>query len=258
VKLGALAGAIQIGLIILLSQAVTVNAADIKVLSTHAALEVLGELGPQFERATGHKLSFSYDPANIIKRQIEGGAAFDVAIVTRSVIDDLAKQDKIVPDSRIDIARSGLGVAVRKGAPKPDISTVEGFKHTMLSAKSIVRSTEGTSGLYFEKLLDRLGIAEDMRGKITLGPSGRVAEFVARGEVDMAVQQVSELLPVTGTEFVGPFPPELQLYTVFSAGVSTASRDREAAKALINFLTAPAAGPVLKAKGLEPIVRDGK
>ena len=257
-KLGPLAGAIQIGLIILLSQAVTVNAADIKVLSTHAALEVLGELGPQFERATGHKLSFSYDPANIIKRQIEGGAAFDVAIVTRSVIDDLAKEDKIVPDSRIDIARSGLGAAVRKGAPKPDISTVEGFKHTMLSAKSIVRSTEGTSGLYFEKLLDRLGIAEDMRGKITLGPSGRVAEFVARGEVDMAVQQVSELLPVTGTEFVGPFPPELQLYTVFSAGVSTASRDREAAKALINFLTAPAAGPVLKAKGLEPIVRDGK
>jgi molybdate transport system substrate-binding protein len=243
---------------VLLSQAVTVNAAEIKVLSTHAALEVLSELGPQFERATGHKLSFNYDPANIIKRQIEGGAAFDVAIVTRSVIDDLAKEDKIVPDSRIDIARSGLGAAVRKGAPKPDISTVEGFKHAMLSAKSIVRSTEGTSGLYFDKLLDRLGIAEVMRGKITLGPSGRVAEFVARGEVEMAVQQVSELLPVTGTEFVGPFPPELQLYTVFSAGVSTASKDWEAAKALINFLAAPAAAPVLKAKGLEPILRDGK
>ena len=149
---------------------VTVNAAEIKVLSTHAVFEVLSELGPQFERTTGHRLSFSYDPANVIKRQIEGGAAFDVAIVTRQVIDDLAKQGKIMPDTQSDIGRSGLGVAVRKGAPKPDIATIEGFKRTMLAAKSVVRSAEGTSGVYFEKLLDRLGIAEAMRGKIRLGP----------------------------------------------------------------------------------------
>jgi molybdate transport system substrate-binding protein len=210
-------------------------------------------LGPQFESATGHKLSFSYDPANIIKRQIENGAAFDLAIVTRGAIDDLVKLGKIFPDTCVDIARSGLGLAVRKGAPKPDIGTVESFKQAMLAAKSVIRSTEGTSGLHFEKVLDRLGIADQMKGKIRLGPSGRVAEFVARGEVEIAVQQVSELLPVVGAELVGPFPPELQLVTVFSAGVSTTSKEPKAAKALIDFLAAPTAASVIKAKGLEPI-----
>jgi molybdate transport system substrate-binding protein len=229
-------------IILLLSQDITANAAEIKVLSTHAVLEVLSELGPQFERSTGHKLSFSYDPANIIKRQIEGGSAFDIAIVTRGVIDDLTK-------------RSGLGVAVREGAPKPDISAVDGFKLALLSTKSLIRSTEGTSGIYFEKLLERLGIADEMRSKIRLGPSGRLAEFVARGEVEMAVQQVSELLPVQGSQFVGPFPPELQLYTIFSAGISPVSENREAAEAFIKSLTASTAVPLLKAKGLEPISR---
>ncbi len=231
------------------------TAVEIRVLSTHAAFEVLSELGPRFERTTGHRLSIGYDPANVIKRHIDGGAAFDVVIVTRPVIDDLAKQGKIIPDTCIDIGRSGLGVAVRKGAAKPDIGTIEAFKRALLAAKSVVRSKDGTSGLYFEKLLDRLGIAEAMRGKIRLGPSGRVAELVASGEAEMAVQQVAELLPVTGAEFVGPFPPELQLYTVFSAGVGTAAKNRETAKALIDSLTAPSAAALFKAKGLEPILR---
>jgi molybdate transport system substrate-binding protein len=245
----------QTALTILLSQGITANAGEIKVLSTHAALEVLSELGPRFERSTGHKLSFSYDPANIIKRQIESGSAFDIAIVTRGVIDDLTKQGKIAADSRTDFGRSGLGIAVREGALKPDISTVDGFKNALLSTKSLIRSTEGTSGIYFEKLLERLGIADEMRSKIKLGPSGRLAEFVARGEVEMAVQQVSELLPVQGSQFVGPFPPELQLYTVFSAGISPASENREAAEAFIKTLTDSSAVPLLKAKGLEPISR---
>ena len=231
------------------------NAAEIRVLSTHAAFEVLSELGPRFERTTGRQLSIGYDPANVIKRHIDGGAAFDVAIVTRPVIDELARQGKIILDTCIDIGRSGLGVAVRKGAAKPDIGTVEAFKRTLLAAKAVVRSKEGTSGLYFETLLDRLGIAEAMRGKIVLGPSGRVAELVARGEADMAVQQVAELLPVTDTEFVGPFPPELQLYTVFAAGISAASTDREAAKAFIDSLTAPSAAALFKAAGLDPVTQ---
>lgn len=253
-RFGPLAFIVRTALTILLSQAITANAAEIKILSTHAAMEVISELGPQFERATGHKLSFSFDPANIIKRQIETGSAFDVAIVTRGVIDDLTKLGKIAADSRADIGRSGLGISVRKGAPAPDISTVDGFKRALLSAKSLIRSTEGTSGIYFEKLVERLGIADEMRGKIRLGPSGRLAEFVARGEVDMAVQQVSELLPVHDAQFVGPFPPELQLYTVFSAGISSASVNREAAEAFIKFLTASSAAPLLRAKGLEPAV----
>jgi molybdate transport system substrate-binding protein len=253
-RFGPLAVLVQTALIILLSQVISANAAEIKVLSTHAAMEVLSELGPQFERSTGHKLSFSYDPANIIKRQIEGGAAFDIAIVTRGVLDDLTKQGKIATDSGTDIGRSGLGVAVREGVPKPDIGTVDGFKRALLSAKSLICSTEGTSGIYFGKLLERLGIADEMRSKIKLGPSGRLAEFVARGEVEMAVQQISELLPVHGSQFVGPFPPELQLYTTFAAGISPASENREAAEAFIKFLTASPTVPLLKAKCLEPIV----
>jgi molybdate transport system substrate-binding protein len=241
------------GFITLVIQTNLGSATEIKVLSTHAALEVLSELGPQFEGATGYTLSFSYDPANAIKRQIENGAAFDVVIITREAVDDLVRQGKILPDTCVDIGRSGLGVSVRKGAPKPDISTVESFKRTLLSAKSVMRSTEGTSGLYFETLLNRLGIADEMKGKIKLGPSGRVAEFVARGEVEIAVQQVSELLPVIGADFVGPFPSELQLFTVFSAGVSTVSKEPKAAKAFIDFLTAPTSASVIKAKGLEPI-----
>jgi molybdate transport system substrate-binding protein len=218
-----------------------------------APLEVLSELGPQFEGTTGYTLSFSYDPANAIKRQIENGAAFDVVIVTRKSIDDLIRQGKVLHNTCVDIGRSGLGVSVRKGAPKPDISTVESFKQTMLHAKSVIRSTEGTSSLYFETLLNRLVIAEEMKGKIGLGPSGRVAEFVARGEVEIAVQQVSELLPVIGADFVGPFPSELQLFTVFSAGVSTVAKEPKAAKALIDFLKAPTSALVIKAKGPDPI-----
>jgi len=255
-RFGPLTVIVQTALTILLSQVIFANAAEIKVLSTHAAMEVLSDLGPQFERSTGHKLSFSYDAANVIKRQIEGGAAFDIAIVTRGAIDDLTKQGKIAADSRSDIYRSGLGVAVREGAPKPDISTVDGFKHALLSAKSLISSTEGTSGIYFEKLLERLGIADEMRSKTKLGPSDRtgwrLAEFVARGEVEMAVQQVSELLPVHGSQFVGQFPSELQLYTTFAAGISPASENREAAEAFIKFLTASPTVPLLKAKGLEP------
>ena len=231
------------------------NPADIRVLSTHAVLDALNELGPKFERATGHRLSIGYDPAKAVKRQIENGAAFDVAIVTRPVFDDLAAQGKILLETRADIGRSGLGAAVRKGAPKPDIATTEAFKRALLAAKSVVRSTEGTSGIYFEKLLDRLGIAEAMRDKVKLGPSGRVAELVARGEADMAVQQIAELLPVTGAQYAGPFPPELQLYSEFAAGVASASKHREAAKAFIATLTTPEAIALFTAAGLEPILR---
>ena len=231
------------------------NPADIRVLSTHAAMGVLNELGPKFERATGHRLSIGYDPAKAVKRQVENGAAFDVAIVTRPVFDDLAAQGKILLETRADIGRCGLGVAVRKGAPKPDIATTEAFKRALLAAKSLVRSTDGTSGIYFGTLLDRLGIAEAMRDKVKLGPSGRVAELVARGEADMAVQQIAELLPVTGAQYAGPFPPELQLYSEFAAGVASASKHREAAKAFIATLTTPEAIALFTAAGLEPILR---
>ncbi len=230
------------------------TAADIKILSTHAVVEVLNELAPAFERATGHRFSFQYNPSAAILREIDGGAAFDVAIVTRPAIDRLAAQGKIVRESCADIGRCGLGVAVRKGAHKPDIDTVESFKRALLAAKTVVRSRDGASGQYFETLLDRLGIAEAMHGKIVIGPAGRIAELVARGEAELAVQQVPELLPVTGADFVGPFPGELQVYTVFAAGVASASRQRAGAQAFIDALAAPSAAPLFKANGLEPIL----
>ena len=234
---------------------VTVNAAEIRVLSTHAVYEVMGGIGPAFERAHSCRLSISFDPANAIKRQIDSGAGFNVAIVSKKVLEDLVTQGDVRSETCADIGQSGLGVSVRKGAPKPDLTTLEGFKRALLAAKTVVRSKDGTSGIYFETLLERLGIAEQMRGKIRLGGSGRIAELVAIGDVEMAVQQISELLPVAGADYAGPFPPELQLYTMFSAGVGTNSEQPELAKALIGSLMTPAAVALLKTHGLEPVVR---
>jgi molybdate transport system substrate-binding protein len=226
--------------------------AEIKILSTHAVQEVLSELGPMFERASGLDLAIGYDPANALKRTIQAGTPFDVAIVTRIVIDELAREGKVRHETCKDICRSGLGVAVRQGAAAPDIATVDAFRRSLLAAHSIVRSKEGTSGLYFETLLDRLGIADAMRDKIMLGPSGRIAELVARGEADMAVQQIPELLPVKGVQYIGPLPGELQLWTVFAAGIGSAAKDPAAAKAFIEALVTPSAVALFRAKGLEP------
>jgi len=226
----------------------------VKVLSTHAVEEVLRELVPGFEARNGMSLTIDYDPANVLRRRIEDGVSFDVAIVTRPVIDALAGLGKMIRDTCVDIGRSGLGIAVREGMAKPDITTPDAFKRTLLSAKSIVRSKDGTSGLYFETLLTRLGIFEAMHGKIIMGESGRIAELVACGEAEMAIQQIPELLPVRGTDFVGPLPAELQLYTVFSAGVGVSASDRAAAKYFIDNLTSAGSSALFIAKGLEPVL----
>ena len=224
-----------------------------KVLSSHAVMEVLDALGPAFERESGVKLSVSYDPANVLKRRIDDGEAFDVAIATRAVLDALVGSGKILAHTRVDLGRSGLGVSVRKGAAKPNIATVESFTAALLAAKSIVRSRDGTSGIYFAKLLDQLGIADALRNRIVLGPSGRVAALVADGKAELAVQQISELLPVEGADFVGPFPEALQLYSMFSAGIGAGCKQRTAAKQLLAALTTPAAAALFKASGLEPV-----
>jgi molybdate transport system substrate-binding protein len=187
---------------------------DIKVLSTHAVIEVLAEFAPAFEKKTGYTFTCAYNPSAVIKREIEAGAAFDVAIITKAAIAELAKQGKVLAGSCKDIGRCGLGISVRADAPKPDISTVDMFKHALLSAKSIVRSRHGVSGQYFETLIERLGIADTLRDKIVVGPGGRVGELIVRGEAEIAVQQIPELMSVIGAEFVGPLPWELQLYTV--------------------------------------------
>lgn len=228
---------------------------ELKILSTHAVQEALRELLPEFERAAGIRAIIDFDPANALKRKIESGAKFDVAIVTRSVIDALVGQGLMLGESCVDLARSGLGIAVRSGASKPNIATIDAFKNALLRTRSVVRSKEGTSGVYFQTLLERLGIAEVMRNRIILGGSGRVAELVARGEAEYAVQQIPELLPVSGVELVGPLPPELQLYTIFSAGVGSASPNRSGACDLIAYLARQAVAPAYVTKGFEPIAR---
>lgn len=228
------------------------DAAEIKVFASNALKTALQELAPQFEKATEHKLTFNFNAAAMLKAEIENGAAFDLAILGGPAADDLIKQGKLVATTRTEIARSAAGLAVKKGAPKPDISTTEAFRQTMLAARSVAYSGAGSSGENFVRVLQRLGIAEEMKPKARVRPSGSTAELVVKGEAELAVQQISELLPVAGTQFVGPFPPELQVYTTFTGAVGPAARDPAAARALLEFLTAPDALPVIKAKGMEP------
>jgi molybdate transport system substrate-binding protein len=227
------------------------HAAEIKVLSSTALKTVLEELGPQFEKTTDNKLVFSFNPAAVLKGQIEKGAAFDVAILTAPLTDDLAKQEKIVAATRVNIARAGIGVAVRKGSPKPDISTTDAFKRALANATSIGFVAQGATGIYLKTLFENLGIADELKSKIKLldGPAG---EAVAKGEVEIGLTQISEILPYSAIELVGPLPGDIQRHTNFSAGVSAASKEAGSAEALIKFLAAPAAARVIKAKGLEP------
>jgi molybdate transport system substrate-binding protein len=227
------------------------SAAEIKVLSTNALKSVLEELGPQFEKSSEHKLVVTWSPAAVLKAEIEKGATFDVAFLTVAGVDDLAKQGKIAAATRATIARAGVGVAVRKGAPKPDISTTEAFKRALLNAKSIGFVAQGASGIYLKTLFEKLGIAEELKPKIKLLPTAAGAA-AANGEVEIAMTQISEILPYAGAELVGPLPPEIQLYTVFAGGVAANAKEAEGGKALIKFLTAPSALPVIKAKGMEP------
>lgn len=222
------------------------------VFSTHAVVEVLDALKDGFERTHGCRLAFTFDPTQAVRRRIENGEAFDVAIATRVGIDALAAAGRIAPETVVTLGRTGLGVSVHAGAPKPDIGSVEAFKRALLAAKSVVRSREGASGAYFETVMERLGITEAMRDKIVVAGSGRVAEYVARGDAELAVQQISELVPVKGADFVGPFPPELQQTTEFGAGVASASKAREQAAAFIALMAAPATAPLFTASGLEP------
>lgn len=247
-----LAGSLVVGFALALLTTAGSQAAEVKVLSTNGVKSVVEELAPQFEKATGHQLVISFAPANILKGRIEKGEEFDLAILTTSAADDLVNQGKLAAATRADIAQSVAGVAIRKGAPKPDIGTTEAFKRTLLAAKSIAYVEQGATGVYLKGLFERLGIAEQLKPKTKLLTGIGAAEAVARGEAELGFTQISEILPYAGAELAGPLPPEIQLYTVFPAAVGANARQPEAARALIKFLTTPAAASVIKAKGLEP------
>jgi molybdate transport system substrate-binding protein len=234
-----------------LGQPAIANAAEIHVWTTRAIATVLAEVGPQFERASGHRLHvYSGLPVDFEQR-VKAGNPLDVLISGSSPIDRWVKEGKLVAATRTDIARSGIGVEVRAGARKPDVSSVEAFKRTLLDAKSIAYLRVG-SGIYVHGLLERLGIAEAVTLKVTRPESDIVSELVAKGEVELGIVVITQILTTPGVELVGPLPPQIQSYVAFAAGVSVNSKAPDAAIQLIKFLTVPAAAPVIKAQGMEP------
>jgi molybdate transport system substrate-binding protein len=239
----------------LLVGAAWANAAEIKVLSSVALTSALDELAPVFERTTGNKLVIDYGVAVQLKERFLAGASADVLILTRQLMEDLQNQGRVTTGSLTNVAGTGVAVAVRAGAPKPDISSVEAFKRALVSVKSVVYADPakgGASGVYFARVIDRLGLTEQLRTKAILVPGAQAAEFVARGEAELGIAQTSEIVPVAGAELLGPFPGEIASVTIFTAGISAGTKMSEADKALIQFLSGPIAAPILKAKGFEP------
>ena len=230
------------------------TAAEIKVLTAGAMKAVVIALQPGFEASSGHKLVIDNDTAGGLAKRIGGGEAFDAAIITPGVVDELIKSGKMVAGSRADVAKVGVGVAYKVGAAKPDVSTVEAFKAALLAAKSvgyIDPKSGGSSGIYFAGLLQKLGIADQIKPKERLQMGGYVAELVAKGEAEIAVHQISEILPVKGVALAGPLPAAIQNYTTYSTGLSATAKDAAAARALLEHLKGTAATEVLKQKGME-------
>lgn len=227
------------------------SATDITVLSSTGLTSSLDQLKETFETRSGDRLVVTYATTGQLKKRIDEGEGFDLCILTAPMLDELIKNGKVTAP-RIDIARSGIGISIKKGAPKPDISTTDAFKRTILAAKSVAYTSTGASGAYFASLADKLGIGDAVRAKAHIVPGGPAGELVAKGEAELAIQMVSELLPVAGTELVGPLPPELQSITIFSAGIGASAHNSAGARALADFLVSPDAIAVIRVKGMEP------
>lgn len=228
------------------------SAAEINVLAVGATKEAYVELVPNFEKSSGHKVVTTWTGSANIKKQIAAGEVYDVVIVGAPDIDAFIKQGKVVPGSRVDLMKSGVGVGVRAGAPKPDISSSEALKKSVLAAKSIGYST-GPSGVYMVALFERMGIADQVKPKLKQVPSGeRIGTFITSGAAEIGFQQISELIHAPGVDYLGPLPPDVQKITVYSAGIHSGAKQPEAAKELVKALTGPVAAPVIKKHGMEP------
>ena len=223
--------------------------ATITVMASAAFKEAYLELVPQFERASEHKVNNLWVPSVQMMSRLKGGEKVDLVILSADSLDELIKAGIIA--SRTDLARSGVGMAVRAGAPKPDISSAEALKRAVLAAKSVVYST-GPSGIYLAGLFRRMGIEDQVKPKLKQVQGEPAGASVARGEAEIGFQQMSELLPVPGIDIVGPLPPDAQKITTFSAGLHAQANEPDAAKTLVQFLTSPEAAPVIRRKGMEP------
>ena len=228
------------------------HAAEIKVMGANAVKEPFLELVAAFEKSSGHKVTPVWSGTAGIAKSISSGEVVDIVIVGAANIDKLIQEGKLVAGSRADFAKSGVGIAVRAGLPKPDISSAEAVKKAVLDARSVAYSS-GPSGLYIAELFKRMGIADQVKDKLKLPPSNvLVGEVLARGEADLGFQQVSDLLHVKGIVYVGPLPADIQEITVYAAALHTAAPPPDAANALVRFRTAPAAGPIIRRAGMEP------
>jgi molybdate transport system substrate-binding protein len=236
------------------------EAQQVNVMTSGAFTAAFLDVAPEFERSNTTKVTTAFGASmggapDSIPSRLERGEPADVVILAREALDDLVAKGKVVPGSQVDLVRSTIGMAVRAGAPKPDISTVDALKRTLLAAKSIAYSASA-SGVYLStELFPRLGIADAVKSKSRRIESERVGTVVARGDAEIGFQQVSELLPIAGIDYVGPLPEEVQRVTVFSAGIATGARNLDAARALIRYLTSAAVAPVIRKTGLEPIGR---
>jgi len=251
-------GATALGVASILLLAVVADGAEIRVMNSGGFAAAYVDLAPEFERSTENKVITAWGPSmgtapDAIPVRMGRGEPVDVLIMVGSALGDLIKQGKVIADSRVDLARSGIGMAVRAGAPKPDIGSVEALKRALIEAKSIAYSDSASGVFVSTELFQRLGIADQVMSKSKQIISERVGNVVARGEAEIGFQQISELLPVAGIDFVGPLPNELQRITVFSAGIAVGAKEPDAAKALIKFLASPAAIPAIRKSGLQPV-----
>ena len=234
------------------------SAAEVRVMISGGLSAAYNALVPEFERLTGNKVLTAYGPSmgttvNAIPIRLERGEPADVLIMVGYALGDLIKQGKVIADSRVDLVKSPIGIAMRSGAPKPDISSADSLKRALLAAKSVAYS-DSASGVYVStEMFAKLGISEEMKDKARKIPATPVAEIVARGDAEIGLQQLSEMLPVPGVDIVGPLPADLQKITIFSAGIASVSKEPAAGKALIRFLASPAASAVIIKSGLEPI-----
>ena len=224
------------------------NAAEIKVLTARAGATVLEKIGPEFERATGIKLNVITGIGGAFVKRINDGEPFDVFIAGPPLIDGLIKNGKILANSRINLLRSGMGVEVRSGAPKPDIGSVEAFKRALRDAKSIGYIKVNR----VDELIDRLGMKDELKSKVRVPDADIVSELVAKGELELGIVVVTQILTTSGVELVGPLPPDIQYQIQFAAGVSTESKNQAAAQDLLKLFAAPASLPIIKSQGMEP------
>ena len=245
--------AVSIAFIFLFAQKTPAQGAELLVVVSDGMKPSVEELVPQIEHSIGRKITAQYNSSKVIREKIQSGEPFDAAILTSDIIDDLIKQGKIAAGTRTDIARTGMGVGVRAGAPKPDVSTPEALKRALLSAKSISFNPSGASAPHIHEIFEHLGIAEHVKSKLMLDADpGRPQMNVADGKAELVITLIPEIKFFKGVELAGPVPADLQSYISFAGGVATNTHNADAAKALIKFITSPAAAPILKAKALEP------